>query len=239
MDMDDFTRRERIGRRALLVVMFCASQAGAGCGGGTATRLCEDGTRCPAGTVCSVAFGQVSVCVPERGCGNGVVDPGEVCDDGNVISGDGCSADCRALENCGNGVMDEGEVCDDGNVLGGDGCSADCASDETCGNGVIDFAVGEACDDGNTVSGDGCSGDCRVRESCGNGYLDLGEVCDDGNTVSGTGAAATATRSRSAATASWTWVRCAIWAIWMATASRTRHRSAISIAPRPGAATGW
>ncbi len=27
-------------------------------------------------------------------CGDGVLDGGEVCDDGNVVSGDGCSADC-------------------------------------------------------------------------------------------------------------------------------------------------
>jgi cysteine-rich repeat protein len=27
-------------------------------------------------------------------CGNGILDPGEQCDDGNRINGDGCSADC-------------------------------------------------------------------------------------------------------------------------------------------------
>jgi len=27
-------------------------------------------------------------------CGDGVLDPGEECDDGNVVAGDGCSADC-------------------------------------------------------------------------------------------------------------------------------------------------
>ncbi len=30
-------------------------------------------------------------------CGDGVLDGGEVCDDGNTVGGDGCSADCRAL----------------------------------------------------------------------------------------------------------------------------------------------
>ncbi len=43
-------------------------------------------------------------------CGNGFVDPEEVCDDGNTIPGDGCSSDCQLL--CGNGQLDEGEVCD-------------------------------------------------------------------------------------------------------------------------------
>ena len=43
-------------------------------------------------------------------CGNGSVDPGEVCDDGNTIPGDGCSADCRLQ--CGNGIVEPPEICD-------------------------------------------------------------------------------------------------------------------------------
>src|SRR5260221_13472595 len=30
-------------------------------------------------------------------CGDGVLDGGEVCDDGNTIGGDGCAADCHTL----------------------------------------------------------------------------------------------------------------------------------------------
>jgi cysteine-rich repeat protein len=30
-------------------------------------------------------------------CGDGILDAGEVCDDGNTTGGDGCSADCTAL----------------------------------------------------------------------------------------------------------------------------------------------
>lgn len=41
-------------------------------------------------------------------CGDGVIDSGERCDDGNTQSGDGCSADCMP-EYCGNGVCDSGE----------------------------------------------------------------------------------------------------------------------------------
>jgi len=33
-------------------------------------------------------------------CGNGVIDPGEQCDDGNAINGDACEADCT-LPGCG------------------------------------------------------------------------------------------------------------------------------------------
>jgi cysteine-rich repeat protein len=59
-------------------------------------------------------------------CGNSTVDPGEQCDDGNLISGDGCDDTCRT-EKCGDGVVTGSEACDDGNTKSGDGCSATCA----------------------------------------------------------------------------------------------------------------
>ncbi|HSR97924.1 MAG TPA: DUF4215 domain-containing protein, partial [Kofleriaceae bacterium] len=97
------------------------------------------------------------------GCGNGLIDRDEVCDDGNTVSGDGCSADCKSTEICGNLILDiaAGEVCDDGNHVSGDGCRADCRSTESCGNRIIDVAVGEICDDGNHAAHDGCSADCK------------------------------------------------------------------------------
>lgn len=58
-------------------------------------------------------------------CGDGVLNVGEECDDGNTAPGDGCSPTCRR-EVCGNGVLDPGEECDDGNTVSGDGCSATC-----------------------------------------------------------------------------------------------------------------
>ena len=140
---------------------------------------CPNGGVCPAGLRCGMARG-ILVCIPPA-CGNGRYDPGEACDDGNNVSGDGCPADCTSP--CGDGILDPGEACDDGNTVSGDGCSNDCRSKEVCGNGILD--PGEACDDGNTVSGDGCSNDCRSKEVCGNGILDPGEACDDGNTSDG------------------------------------------------------
>src|SRR5258706_4096708 len=70
-------------------------------------------------------------CLP-AGCGNAITDPGEVCDDGNAIVGDGCSASCASNETCGNGVLDPvtGEHCDDGNLQSHDGCAADCRRQE-------------------------------------------------------------------------------------------------------------
>gem|GEM_PF-1536415 len=61
-------------------------------------------------------------------CGNGVVEPGEACDDGNISAGDGCATDCTAETpgTCPNGVLESPEKCDDNNSVNGDGCSADC-----------------------------------------------------------------------------------------------------------------
>lgn len=68
-------------------------------------------------------------CQPRR-CGDGVVDSGEICDDGNLLSNDDCSGDCLSTEVCGNGHLDagRGEQCDDKNGSGrsGDGCSSTC-----------------------------------------------------------------------------------------------------------------
>lgn len=126
-------------------------------------------------------------------CGDGILDPDEECDDGELnsdVEPDVCRTDC-ANHWCGDGVVDVGalERCDDGNNVSFDGCAADCSSDESCGNNVLDETLGEACDDGNNVSLDGCAADCSSDESCGNGVLDtsVGEVCDDGNTSGGDG----------------------------------------------------
>ncbi|MEZ4364865.1 MAG: hypothetical protein R2939_01095 [Kofleriaceae bacterium] len=185
---------------------------------------CADGTVCPSDQVCAPAGGCVDpdqqaacagldegaacvygpvgtgacrggLCVVAR-CGDGVVDAGEVCDDGNSAGGDGCSATCSSDETCGNGVIDPAEACDcgdaehpgpsscGGTVNGDAACRTDCTLPR-CGNGEVD--PGEACDDGNTLSGDGCAGNCASAESCGNGALDVGEQCDDGNEVDGDG----------------------------------------------------
>ncbi len=97
-------------------------------------------------------------------CGNGVVDSGEQCDDGNVRTGDGCSAVCETedLLSCGNGMVNSGETCDDGNTTSGDGCSSTCQSEgpPVCGDNKI--TPPETCDDGNTTGGDGCSSMCTL-----------------------------------------------------------------------------
>ena len=71
-------------------------------------------------------------------CGNGVVEAPELCDDGNIVSGDGCDVNCTPT-GCGNGVVTLGEECDDGNLLPGDCCTPLCVNDNLppiCGAAV-------------------------------------------------------------------------------------------------------
>ena len=79
-------------------------------------------------------------------CGNGVINPGETCDDGNRAGGDGCGATC---------LLEPGFRC----ATAGAACSAICGDSIRAGAG----AAREACDDGNTASGDGCSATCAVE----------------------------------------------------------------------------
>jgi fibro-slime domain-containing protein len=132
-------------------------------------------------------------------CGDGLLDPGEVCDDGNTVAGDGCISTCQQLEadfvcptpgsacvstvKCGDGKIGGEEKCDDNNTKDSDGCSAMCQVEAgwacpvvgdrcvaaKCGDGII--AGTEQCEDGNATpaDGDGCSATCQ---------LELGWVCD-------------------------------------------------------------
>lgn len=116
-------------------------------------------------------------------CGNAVVDSGEGCDDGNLVSGDGCSAAC-VEEYCGDGAINDNgaEACDDGAANSNstaDACRTDCSL-PSCGDGVTD--TGEECDDGNADDSDGCTSLCT---SCGNGLVGGTEQCDDGNNAAG------------------------------------------------------
>ena len=104
-------------------------------------------------------------------CGNGYVDPGEACDEGEQNSDAGaCKLDCTAAS-CGDGLLGPTEDCDEGEQNSDTGaCKLDCTP-ASCGDGFV--GPGEACD-----GSDGCSPSC-VLESCGNGILDPGEDCDD------------------------------------------------------------
>jgi cysteine-rich repeat protein len=110
-------------------------------------------------------------------CGDGVVDDGEECDDGNGENGDACTNLCTVAA-CGDGIVGPGEACDDGNDVDDDECSNSCAP-LSCGDGIQ--SGDEACDDGNADNTDACLDTC-VLASCGDSYVQEGvEECDDGN----------------------------------------------------------
>lgn len=124
-------------------------------------------------------------------CGDGMLDPGEACDDGNAVAGDGCSADCTVetvRPVCGNGTRENGEECDDGNTTPGDGCSAGCQ---------VETPVTPACE---VLPQSGCSGntpacdlndtgqpECRAVTSQGtaNNHCSVDTACKAGYTCVG------------------------------------------------------
>jgi plastocyanin len=68
-------------------------------------------------------------------CGNGVVEDGEICDDGYTDACGTCNADCTNVgggATCGDGeTCPQFESCDDGDVLACGTCNADCSGDGT------------------------------------------------------------------------------------------------------------
>lgn len=129
---------------------------------------------------------------PPPMCGNGMLEAGEACDDGNTRSGDGCREDCLRVETdwlcptpgmpcrttavCGDGRIGGPEQCDDRNTMSGDGCSETCTLEmgyvcplqgvacraARCGDGIR--ADVEECDDNNDRGGDGCSATCALED---------------------------------------------------------------------------
>ncbi|MBZ5714392.1 DUF4215 domain-containing protein [Nannocystis pusilla] len=96
---------------------------------------------------------------PPSDCGNGVVEDGEECDDGNSSDTDDCPSTCKQAF-CGDGFVRAGaEVCDDKiNDNSYEGCAPGCSAlAPRCGDSVLQAAEGELCDDGNQTAGDGCN----------------------------------------------------------------------------------
>ncbi len=111
-------------------------------------------------------------------CGNGAVETGEECDDGNRNPLDECGNDCRPPR-CGDGIVHKEEECDDGNTDAADSCTNDCRLPR-CGDGVIQRT--EQCDDAGKNSdteGDACRTNCTTHR-CGDGTADSDEECDAG-----------------------------------------------------------
>jgi cysteine-rich repeat protein len=105
--------------RLLALVVLLAS---AGCldWPGLYEKPC-DGTACDASTGDARVPGVDAGAAPD--CGDGVVDPGEECDDGNYVDTDSCRNGCK-WATCGDGVVRTGvEECDDGNANDEDACA--------------------------------------------------------------------------------------------------------------------
>ena len=122
-------------------------------------------------------------------CGNGVMTPGEQCDDG-VLAGEygGCAEGCIIGPHCGDGIINGPEECDNG-VNDSDyddstegACAPGCIKPAHCGDGVVAKLSGEQCDDGvNDGAYGGCMPDCTFAPHCGDGVTDPEyEDCDDG-----------------------------------------------------------
>lgn len=110
-----------------------------------ATHACARGTAATNGAACVLSPTAAGACNNGRcvsaGCGNGVTDSGEQCDDGNAIDTDGCTRGCKF------GCVSNSD-CDDG---------APCNGIEVC------LAATHKCDAGNAVTcaANGCKGECR------------------------------------------------------------------------------
>jgi cysteine-rich repeat protein len=101
----------------LLLVGACIHDSLEPCGDKLcpSTAVCRDNVCVPrdaieacsagvAGAECNTVLVSDGVCANgvcvERGCGNGVVELNEICDDGNESAADACASDCQALTSC-------------------------------------------------------------------------------------------------------------------------------------------
>ncbi|MCA9694029.1 MAG: hypothetical protein KC636_30865 [Myxococcales bacterium] len=92
-------------------------------------------------------------------CGDGVVDPGEECDEAGENADDGaCTVSCVAAA-CGDGHIWTGhEECDDGNDDDDDACVAGCVA-ASCGDGYL-FVGSEECEPGDIDDEYACGLEC-------------------------------------------------------------------------------
>jgi cysteine-rich repeat protein len=101
-------------------------------------------------------------------CGNGILDPGEQCDDGNNVDGDCCSSTCQ-FEASGNACASDGNPCTN-DVCNGAGVCTHPNNTAPCDDGLF-CTVNDAC------SGGACHGTARDCSAAGD-QCHVG-VCDE------------------------------------------------------------
>jgi cysteine-rich repeat protein len=191
----------------------CSTYAGAvgnqECGGNYCLLSFGEGTYNAHAADCSSYANKLccEVLVPQSPgtCGNGIVELGETCDDGNTVGGDGCDEFCQNepfVDTDSDGIEDAEDNCPvnpNSNVLGtcidvsllsnheGNISSFTCVDDTDCSgktinvNGV-DYAV-EHCEnsqanedgDSGSTSGDGCGNACDIDSNDRNTCLETGD----------------------------------------------------------------
>ena len=110
------------------------------------------------------------------GCGDGELDAGEQCDDGNVASGDCCSSSC-AFESSGSSCADDGVACTV-DACDGAGTCAHTPDDALCDDGSL--CSSDVCDGAGCVHAPANAGStCRAST----GACDPAEACDGVDTA--------------------------------------------------------
>ena len=120
-------------------------------------------------------------------CGDGVVDPGEQCDDGAAnsdVAPDACRTTCR-FAHCGDSVVDSDEACDGASLAGQDcisrghtggtlRCTSDCQLDES---GCSDCGDGQQGPDEECDGLDLANADCAAVSGWQHGVLRCTDTC--------------------------------------------------------------
>jgi len=91
-------------------------------------------------------------------CGNGILEPGEDCDNGvNDGTYGTCAPGCKLAAYCGDHLTNGPEQCDNGaqnvslTTYDKDGvglCTVACTAAPRCGDGIVEAAFGEQCEGG-------------------------------------------------------------------------------------------
>src|SRR5213594_4347118 len=128
-------------------------------------------------------------------CGNGVVDLGEQCDDGNLVGGDCCSPTCQfepAGQACANNPCISGSTCNGAAAcVGGtpntlpcnDGNA--CTTADTCAGGVCVGGPPPNCVDGNVCTTDTCDPATGCMNTANSSPCDDSDDCTTADTCAG------------------------------------------------------